>query len=246
MPGQGDTDMEYAKFRKYIESVLISDERYAFAAFGGKGLLYDEEGNPFGDVTEKCASCERQKEEENETDRLDAEDCELWVSVRMRSCIRAVIISEALLYEEIGDRTGGEIREILLSMLPEPDTDRRGWKNTGLSDRLRGTSLEAAAENGRDVLTNARCRMMLDERDRELYDRLSEIRRDLSVREHIPVYRVFPNRVLLELCRCKPETIEDMLRIKGVGKVNSARYGAAFLSEISRRQDPNIESLQRS
>ena len=65
-----------------------------------------------------------------------------------------------------------------------------------------------------------------------LLEKLKELRRALADRQHIPVYLVFQDVVLVEIAMRKPRTMEEFGKIKGVGSNKLARYGAAFVQFI--------------
>ena len=72
--------------------------------------------------------------------------------------------------------------------------------------------------------------------DESLFQRLRQLRLDLSKSAGIPPYAVFTDATLREMCINKPKTERDMLLISGVGERKLQRYGRLFLEEISRYQ----------
>jgi len=65
-----------------------------------------------------------------------------------------------------------------------------------------------------------------------LLERLRELRRELADKQHVPVYLIFQDSVLVEMAMLKPKTLEEFGRIKGVGSSKLARYGATFVKFI--------------
>ena len=65
-----------------------------------------------------------------------------------------------------------------------------------------------------------------------LLERLKELRRALADRQHVPVYLVFQDTVLMEIALTKPKTLEEFAKIKGVGSNKLVRYGAIFVQFI--------------
>ncbi|MGH2520702.1 MAG: HRDC domain-containing protein, partial [Chloroflexota bacterium] len=76
----------------------------------------------------------------------------------------------------------------------------------------------------------------LRHRDRDLFEELRQLRREIATAEAVPPYVVFSDATLLELSTERPAGALDMLRIKGVGEAKLARYGAAFLGAIQKHQ----------
>lgn len=77
-------------------------------------------------------------------------------------------------------------------------------------------------------------RIILDVHDSRLYKRLKKERQKLSNKESVPVYYVFNNETLKSFAKKKPKTREDLLKIKGVGKVKSRKYGDRFIKIIQK------------
>lgn len=66
----------------------------------------------------------------------------------------------------------------------------------------------------------------------ELFERLRELRREISAREGIPPYTVFHDATLRELCRYLPTDEASMLEVKGIGAAKFAKYGQVFLEAV--------------
>jgi ATP-dependent DNA helicase RecQ len=65
--------------------------------------------------------------------------------------------------------------------------------------------------------------------DRELFDRLRELRQEIASEQGVPPYVVFSDKTLRELSRHRPADREAMLAIHGIGEVKFERYGERFL-----------------
>ncbi|MCF8566738.1 DNA helicase RecQ [Alicyclobacillus tolerans] len=70
------------------------------------------------------------------------------------------------------------------------------------------------------------------EQDDELFARLRSLRKEISQRENVPPYVIFPDSTLRELAAHQPANKAEMLRIKGVGELKFAKYGEAFLQAL--------------
>ncbi|RIV28691.1 DNA helicase RecQ [Alicyclobacillaceae bacterium I2511] len=68
--------------------------------------------------------------------------------------------------------------------------------------------------------------------DGPLFERLRVLRKQISDRDGVPPYVIFPDSTLRELVATHPATLDEMLSIKGVGVVKLERYGAAFLAVL--------------
>ena len=70
--------------------------------------------------------------------------------------------------------------------------------------------------------------------DRELWEALRARRLELAREQGVPPYVIFHDTTLLEMARRRPERLEDLAHISGVGEVKLARYGQAFLDVLAR------------
>lgn len=65
--------------------------------------------------------------------------------------------------------------------------------------------------------------------DQLLFEQLRVLRKELSTRDRVPPYVIFPDSTLRELSEKIPTEAASMLRVKGVGEVKFAKYGKPFL-----------------
>ncbi len=75
-----------------------------------------------------------------------------------------------------------------------------------------------------------------NEEDRDLWERLRTMRRELATSQNVPPYVIFSDRTLWEMVRFKPRTLEDMASINGVGIKKLDQYGLAFLDVMDGRR----------
>lgn len=129
---------------------------------------------------------------------------------RMKALFRAML--EAGLLQS----TGGEMPLITLTPLGEDVMQNRLVPR--LSMRAWGAKKTAAPSNTRLGRTRQMLQSMgLGRLDKELYEHLSELRRDLAEEYNMPVYRIMHNETLRALATVKPTTMEAAERLKGVG-----------------------------
>ncbi len=67
---------------------------------------------------------------------------------------------------------------------------------------------------------------------RGLFAHLQEFRRALAQKEKVPPYLIFPDTVLIDMARERPQTLADLYTLKGVGEVKLQKYGLPFLAAI--------------
>ncbi len=83
---------------------------------------------------------------------------------------------------------------------------------------------------------------MLDE---ELFGYLMDLRKRISKERKIPPFVIFQEPSLKDMCVQYPISMEELTNIQGVGHGKATRYGAPFLSLISKYvEDNNIDRPQ--
>jgi len=65
-----------------------------------------------------------------------------------------------------------------------------------------------------------------------LFEKLRQLRLDLAHAEHIPPFVIFTDATLWEMARIRPDTLEGLSAIKGVGNFKLHKYGDAFLQAL--------------
>ena len=75
-----------------------------------------------------------------------------------------------------------------------------------------------------------RCEDCPSELNEELFIALKDWRAEVSAEQRIPAYVVFTDATLQAIAEHCPESMEELARIPGVGKVKLDRYGEAVLN----------------
>ncbi|KAL1596999.1 hypothetical protein SLS60_008581 [Paraconiothyrium brasiliense] len=73
----------------------------------------------------------------------------------------------------------------------------------------------------------------LDSASQILYDQLAERRKALAQTNGLPVYLIANNSVLQGLAQKAPQNDEELLKVKGIGRVSLAKYGADWLEVVA-------------
>ncbi|WP_162652208.1 DNA helicase RecQ [Lentilitoribacter sp. Alg239-R112] len=74
---------------------------------------------------------------------------------------------------------------------------------------------------------------LTSEADQSLYENLKAARSALAKAQKVPAYVIFHDKTLIELARHKPDTLEAMLDINGIGEAKLERYGQPLLDVIN-------------
>lgn len=69
--------------------------------------------------------------------------------------------------------------------------------------------------------------------DRNLFESLRELRRQIASQRHVPPYVIFSDASLRDMARRKPRTPEEFLAIHGVGEQKLKNLGPRFLEHIA-------------
>ncbi len=130
----------------------------------------------------------------------------------------------------------GVIRQMLGQDLIRPDPERHGGLRITEAAHpiLRG---EKTINLRKDVLQRSPSRpaakALVSDEDAPLLSALKAKRRALAEAANVPAYIVFPDRTLIEMAQNRPNTLDDMARINGVGAKKLEQYGSIFLAVIT-------------
>jgi ATP-dependent DNA helicase RecQ len=129
-------------------------------------------------------------------------------------------------------------RQLMGLDLIRPDPTRHGAFRLTEAARpiLRGeATLELRADTG--ARTNAaperRVLAQVAEEDEGLLAALKAKRRELAEAQGAPAYVIFPDRTLIEMATVRPETLDQMRGITGVGATKLERFGPTFLAVLN-------------
>ncbi|THH34821.1 DNA helicase RecQ [Aliishimia ponticola] len=127
-------------------------------------------------------------------------------------------------------------RQMMGHDLIRPDPERHG------ALRMTDTALpilrdEAQISLRRDTIRAASRRpaikTLVSEEDAPLLSALKAKRRALSEAAKMPAYMVFNDKTLIEMAERRPETLDQLSQINGIGTKKLQTYGAAFLEVIT-------------
>ena len=76
--------------------------------------------------------------------------------------------------------------------------------------------------------------------DDPLWQALKARRLELAREQGVPPYVIFHDSTLLEILERRPQTLDELGRISGVGQAKLARYGDAFLKTLEDAANGNF------
>ncbi|EBA17573.1 ATP-dependent DNA helicase RecQ [Roseobacter sp. SK209-2-6] len=127
-------------------------------------------------------------------------------------------------------------RQMMGHDLVRPDPERHGAlrMTEGALPILKG---EARISLRKDTIKSADRRpvvkALVSEEDAPLLSALKAKRRALAEAQKVPAYVVFTDKTLIEMAETRPESLDQMARISGIGAKKLERYGNEFLSVIT-------------
>ncbi len=65
--------------------------------------------------------------------------------------------------------------------------------------------------------------------DPRLYEKMKDLRTKLAKAQNVPLYMITGNKTLEALTRLRPQNMEELTRVKGMGPQKAEKYGKAFL-----------------
>ena len=128
-------------------------------------------------------------------------------------------------------------RQMMGHDLVRPDPERHG--------ALRMTETARAILRGEDSIRLRRdsivrsgkqtrqAQALVSDEDAPLLSALKSKRREFAEAANVPAYIIFNDRTLIEMAESRPDTLDAMASISGVGAKKLERYGTAFLAVIT-------------
>lgn len=84
----------------------------------------------------------------------------------------------------------------------------------------------------RSSRTSRRPAVEMEDIDSALFARLKALRRDLAIERNVPAYVVFSDATLKDMCALKPENLETLAMVNGVGPKKLKDFGDVFLGAV--------------
>ncbi len=127
-------------------------------------------------------------------------------------------------------------RQIMGHDLMRPDAERHGALR--MTDKARPILRdEETIQLRRDTIKSAKSgpkvHQMVSEEDAPLLSALKAKRRSYAEQQSVPAYIIFNDKTLIEMAETRPQNMDDMAGIGGVGAKKLESYGAGFLEVIN-------------
>ena len=99
--------------------------------------------------------------------------------------------------------------------------------------------VQAKASMPEKAKTKSKADELEEDIDHALFDKLRQLRITLSKVRSVPPYVICHDTTLVDMCRQRPTTLEDMRFIKGMGEAKIRSIGASFAKAIAEYQEEN-------
>ncbi|WP_066014569.1 DNA helicase RecQ [Endozoicomonas atrinae] len=76
-------------------------------------------------------------------------------------------------------------------------------------------------------------RVVVEEHDQVLWERLRQLRRNLAEEQNVPAYVIVNDKTLMELVKYRPRTQLELSQISGIGQYKLEKYGDALLKALA-------------
>ena len=139
-------------------------------------------------------------------------------------------------------------RQMMGHDLIRPDAARHGAFRMMPAARpiLRGeTSITLRRDSVTSPARRKPAKALVNEENAPLLAALKAKRRELAELARVPAYIVFNDRTLIEMAETRPETLDAMARISGVGAKKLEKYGPVFLEVITGEQAAQMHPSRR-
>lgn len=72
----------------------------------------------------------------------------------------------------------------------------------------------------------------LHDEDKSLYENLKSARQKIAKSRRVPAYVIFHDKTLIEMAQTRPQSLEEMIEINGIGKAKLKKFGQTLLDVI--------------
>jgi ATP-dependent DNA helicase RecQ len=70
-----------------------------------------------------------------------------------------------------------------------------------------------------------------------LFEELRALRRELAEKQNVPPFVIFSDQTLHDMCTVMPDTLDEMLDVKGIGESKLQKYGEQFFQILRNYQE---------
>jgi len=130
--------------------------------------------------------------------------------------------------------------EEIVHMKLAKDEPRKGKAAPKAEKQRKGKSPVRAESHKKDILPvfsaaspAASAKNVKRGYDKGLFERLKELRLAIATEQKVPAFVILHDSSLIDMCNKRPKTIDELLKVSGIGQVKAERFGKRFLEIIS-------------
>ncbi|WP_404804659.1 DNA helicase RecQ [Methyloradius palustris] len=138
------------------------------------------------------------------------------------SSIFRQLVAVGFLESDITSYGGLKLTELAKPVLR---SEQEVWLRRDVEVTQRKTSKAERASRSKEAYAGAN--------EDPLWQALKDKRMELAKEQGVPPYLIFHDSTLLEILNQKPQTLDDLAKISGVGQAKLLRYGDAFLEVLA-------------
>ena len=129
------------------------------------------------------------------------------------------LVSQNLLMVDVNEHNGIKITEKGFLFLKEKETISFRKLSEKQKTKKSRRAKKAVVELDNDV-------------DQDLYENLRATRQKIAKKRRLPAYVIFHDKTLIELAKAKPQNLDEMLDITGIGESKLRKFGQELLNVI--------------
>ena len=129
------------------------------------------------------------------------------------------LVSQNLLMVDVNEHNGIKITEKGFLFLKEKETISFRKLSEKQKTKKSRRAKKAVVELDNDV-------------DQDLYENLRATRQQIAKKRRLPAYVIFHDKTLIELAKAKPQNLDEMLDITGIGESKLRKFGQELLNVI--------------
>lgn len=241
------------KRNDYIKLQEMVDFCYTPNCLRGYILRYFGDEN-VSDSCENCSTCNDMSElVDITTESQKIFSCIIRVKERFGSTVIAQILmgsknkkitnlrlDKISTYGIMSDYTEKEIKDMINFLVAEDYLSLSDGQYPVI--KLKKKSIAVLKEDAKVYQKVQKKKVILTE-DNTLFELLRKLRKEISIKENLPPYIIFPDSTLKEMSMLCPLDKAALLRIKGVGEKKAEQYGELFLAEIKKYVEKDLVEI---
>lgn len=155
---------------------------------------------------------------------------------QLRDIIDHLILYEALIKTDekypiikLGPNAGDILsgQEAIIMKLAKQEPEKKATKH--VNTKKNNDEVTQVAKSNNDTNTKDQSSKALAS---DLFEKLKEVRLNLANEQGVPAFVILHDSSLTDMCAKRPKTMDDLMKVSGIGKVKAQKFGEHFLRVI--------------